>query len=139
MRDVPGSEKPEQRVEARFDGVASALRVPGGRALGKSKGGGSSKQYLLIEHGGRTRMRAIQPREAARLMGLPDSYILPAKPVDALSLCGDGVVVPVVHHLARWVFEPLLDRAVAKASTASQTAAVEAGQAMPRRPLRREI
>ena len=56
-------------------------------------------------------------------MGLPDSYILPANPVDALSLCGD--CVPVVHYLARWVLEPPLDRAVAEAST--PTTAVEAG------------
>ena len=62
----------------------------------------------MIINSGQTRMRAIQPREAARVMGLPDDYRLPAKPVDALSLLGDGVVVPVVRHLAERVLEPLL-------------------------------
>jgi DNA (cytosine-5)-methyltransferase 1 len=69
MRDVPGAAKRVQRVEVRFDGVANALRVAGG--------GGSSKQFLMIVRGVETRMRAIQPREAARLMRLPDSYICP--------------------------------------------------------------
>jgi DNA (cytosine-5)-methyltransferase 1 len=100
MRDVSGSAKREQRVEIRLDGLANALRVAGT--------GGSSKQFLMIVHGDETRMRAIQPREAARLMGLPDSYILPADPTEALSLCGDGVVVPVVRFLAERVIEPLL-------------------------------
>jgi DNA (cytosine-5)-methyltransferase 1 len=59
-------------------------------------------------HGGWTRMRAIQPCEADRLMGIPDRYVLPTKPIDALSLCGDGVVVPVVRFLAEQVIERLL-------------------------------
>jgi DNA (cytosine-5)-methyltransferase 1 len=109
MRDVPGSGKRVQRVEVRFDGLASALRVPGGRVQGKSKGGGSSKQFVITVNGGKIRMRAIQPREAARLMGLPDSYVLPANPIEALSLVGDGVVVPVVRHLAEHILEPLLE------------------------------
>jgi DNA (cytosine-5)-methyltransferase 1 len=108
MRDVPGSNKRVQRVEARFDGVASALRVPGGRVQGKSKGGGSSKQFIITVNSGKIRMRAIQPREAARLMGLSDAYVLPANPIEALSLVGDGVVVPVVRHLAEHVLEPPL-------------------------------
>ena len=42
-------------------------------------------------------------------MGLPDSYVLPANPIEALSLVGDGVVVPVVRHLAEHILEPLLE------------------------------
>jgi DNA (cytosine-5)-methyltransferase 1 len=64
MRDVPGSDKRVQRVEARFDGVANALRV--------ASTGGSSKQFVMIVHGPETRMRAINPREAVRLMDIPD-------------------------------------------------------------------
>ena len=100
MRDVPGPKKRIQRLEVRFDGLANALRC--------ANGGGSSKQFVMIINSGQTRMRAIQPREAARVMGLPDDYRLPPKPVDALSLLGDGVVVPVVRHLAERVLEPLL-------------------------------
>jgi hypothetical protein len=42
-------------------------------------------------------------------MGLPDSYILPSNPLEALSLCGDGVVVPIVRFLVGRVLEPCLD------------------------------
>jgi DNA (cytosine-5)-methyltransferase 1 len=41
-------------------------------------------------------------------MGLPDCYILPDKYNDAYHLMGDGVAVPVVRHLARYILEPLL-------------------------------
>jgi len=105
MRDLPGSAKREQRVEFR-EGIASALRV--------IKGGSSKQFVIIITPDGKIRMRAIQPREAARLMGLPDNYVLPRDPTEALSLCGDGVVVPVVRFLAERVLKPAL---------ASQTAA----------------
>ena len=41
-------------------------------------------------------------------MGLPDSYRLPSGPSAAYHLTGDGVVAPVVAHLARALLEPLL-------------------------------
>jgi DNA (cytosine-5)-methyltransferase 1 len=103
-----------QRVEFRDDGVVNALRVVAS--------GGSSKEFLMIVDGGLTRMRVINPREAARLMGLPDSYILPSNPIDALSLVGDGVCVPVVRFLAERVIEPLLANAVVEAQGSSRTA-----------------
>jgi DNA (cytosine-5)-methyltransferase 1 len=96
----PKSGEREQRVEVRLDGLANALRV--------ASTGGSSKQFVLIANGAGVRMRAIQPREAARLMGLSETYLLPANPTEALSLVGDGVVVPVVRWLAERVLEPLL-------------------------------
>jgi DNA (cytosine-5)-methyltransferase 1 len=123
MRDVPGSTKRIQRVEFR-EGIASALRVPGGKVKGKSKGGGSSKQYLLIvTPDGKVRMRGIQPREAARLMGLPDSYVLPDNALEALALCGDGVVVPVVRYLVEWMIEPMLENAVSRFVVVPRTSA----------------
>ena len=88
-----------QRAEVRFDGIAGCLRTPGG---------GSSRQIMLEVHGNRLRSRLMSPRETARLMGLPDGYRLPAGQGDALHLTGDGVVVPVVRHLARHLFEPIL-------------------------------
>lgn len=42
-------------------------------------------------------------------MGLPDTYVLPANYNEAYHLTGDGVVVPVVRHLAQHIFEPILD------------------------------
>lgn len=88
-----------QRAEIRFDDVAGCLRTPGG---------GSSRQSILVVKGNNVRSRLLSPREAARLMGLPDRYILPSNYNDAYRLMGDGVAVPVVRHLARHIFEPLL-------------------------------
>jgi len=51
----------------------------------------------------------LSPREASRLMGLPDSYKLPENYNEAYHLSGDGVVVPVVRFLAAHILEPLLD------------------------------
>jgi DNA (cytosine-5)-methyltransferase 1 len=87
-----------QRAEVRFD-IAGCLRTPAG---------GSSRQTLLVVEGGRIRSRLMSARETARLMGLPDSYRLPGSYSAACHLTGDGVAVPVVHHLAQWLLEPLL-------------------------------
>ena len=88
-----------QRAEVRFDDIAGCLRTPGG---------GSSRQSILLIEEGTVRSRLLSPREAARLMGLPERYILPEKYNDAYHLMGDGVAVPVVRHLARYILEPLL-------------------------------
>ena len=88
-----------QRAEVRFDDVAGCLRTPVG---------GSSRQFIMLVDGHEVRSRLISSREAARLMGLPDDYRLPANYNEAYHLTGDGVVVPVVRHLAHHVFEPFL-------------------------------
>ena len=89
----------EQRAEIRFDNVAGCLRTGSG---------GSSKQLLMFVDGDLIRSRLLSPREAARLMGLPDTYLLPTAYGDAYHLAGDGVAVPVVQHLATSLFEPIL-------------------------------
>lgn len=97
-----------QRAEVRFDDVAGCLRTPAG---------GSSRQIILVVEGETVRSRLISSRETARLMGLDDSYVLPARYNDAYHLTGDGVVAPVVRHLASSIFEPLLeDRSLARAA-----------------------
>ena len=88
-----------QRAEVRFDDIAGCLRTPAG---------GSSRQSILVVEGKKVRSRLISPREAARLMGLPDSYKLPSKYNDAYHVAGDGVAVPAVRHLAHYIFEPIL-------------------------------
>jgi DNA (cytosine-5)-methyltransferase 1 len=88
-----------QRAEIRFDDVSGCLRTPVG---------GSSRQIIMIVEGKKVRTRLLAPREAARLMGLPDTYKLPANYNDAYHLAGDGVVVPVVRFLAAHLLEPLL-------------------------------
>ena len=54
--------------------------------------------------------RKITPLEYARAMGLPESYQLPSARGAAYNLIGDGVSPPVIRHLARYIFEPLLGR-----------------------------
>ena len=88
-----------QRAEVRFDEVAGCLRTPAG---------GSSRQIILVVEGRVVRSRLVSARETARLMGLPDSYKLPANYNEAYHLTGDGVAVPVVRHLARFLLEPIL-------------------------------
>ena len=88
-----------QRAEVRFDDIAGCLRTPGG---------GSSRQLILVVDGHSVKSRLISSRETARLMGLPEDYRLPEKYNEAYHLTGDGVVVPVVRHLAEQLFEPLL-------------------------------
>ena len=63
--------------------------------------------------------RLISSRETARLMGLPDAYKLPENYNEAYHVTGDGVVVPVVRHLARHLFEPLLEFSEFRTSTAA--------------------
>ena len=89
-----------QRAEVRFDDVAGCLRTPAG---------GSSRQILIFIEGKHTKTRLISARETARLMGLPDSYVLPERYNEAYHLTGDGVAVPVVAHLSRTLLRGTVD------------------------------
>lgn len=102
-----------QRAEVRFDDIAGCLRTPGG---------GSSRQILLVVEGEHIRSRLISPRETARLMGLADSYVLPRSYSAACHLTGDGVVAPVVRHLARHLFEPITAMTASALKAASSAA-----------------
>jgi DNA (cytosine-5)-methyltransferase 1 len=88
-----------QRAEVRFDDVVGCLRTPAG---------GSSRQIILVVEGKTVKSRLISPREAARLMGLDEDYVLPERYNHAYHVCGDGVCVPLVRHIARHVLEPVL-------------------------------
>ncbi len=87
-----------QRAEARFDGVAGCLRTPQG---------GSSRQTVILVEDGQVRTRLLSPREAARLMGVPDSFQLPSRYNDAYRAVGDGVAVPAVRWLSDSLLVPL--------------------------------
>lgn len=89
-----------QRLELRFDGLAGCLRTPSG---------GSSRQYVIVCEGGMVRARRLTGREAARLMGVPDTYILPRGETAALKLMGDAVAVPVVRALGEGLLRPALE------------------------------
>lgn len=87
-----------QRAEVRFDGVSGCLRTPSG---------GSSRQIVMVVEGDAVRSRLISPRETARLMGLPESYILPERYNDTYHLTGDGLVVPAVSWIEQHIIRPL--------------------------------
>lgn len=97
VSDSAGSKR-VQRAEIRFDDISGCLRTPVG---------GSSRQTVMIVEGRKIRSRLLSPREAARLMGVPESYPVPEKYNDAYHLFGDGVVVPVVSFLERHLLRPL--------------------------------
>ncbi|GJL95159.1 MAG: DNA (cytosine-5-)-methyltransferase [Hyphococcus sp.] len=99
--------KSVQRFEARFDNLAGCLRTPAG---------GSSRQVVIAIENGQVRTRLMTPREAARLMGLPEDYKLPTSDTAALKLCGDGVCAPVVQWLSETVFIPALQKQNRKAA-----------------------
>ncbi len=87
-----------QRAEVRFDQISGCLRTPAG---------GSSRQIILLVEGRSVKSRLLTPREAGRLMGLPEAYRLPERYNDAYHLAGDGVVVPVVRFIADHLLTPL--------------------------------
>ena len=82
----------KQCLELRFDGVAGCLRTPEG---------GSSKQFLIAKRNGELHARVMSPRETARLMGVPDSFVLPENANDAYKAMGDAVAVPVASFVGR--------------------------------------
>lgn len=85
----------QQQLELRFDGVAGCLRTPEG---------GSSKQFLVVKKNGKVHARLLTVREVARLMGAPDSFMLPGTYNDGYKAMGDAVALPV----ARFVGEKFL-------------------------------
>jgi DNA (cytosine-5)-methyltransferase 1 len=87
-----------QRAEIRFDQISGCLRTPVG---------GSSRQTIVVVEGNRIRSRLLSPREAARLMGVPDDYALPERYNDAYHLFGDGLAVPVVRWLSTHLLAPI--------------------------------
>ena len=89
-----------QRAEVRFDNIAGCLRTPVG---------GSSRQEIIIVEGENILTRLLSPREAARLMGVPEEYHLPDNYNAAYHLAGDGVVVPIVRHLVKYILDPILN------------------------------
>lgn len=98
-----------QRAEIRFDGLAGCLRTPRG---------GSSRQSIIIVENGSVRSRLLTARETARLMGLPNDYVLPQNFNEAYHLTGDGVAVPVIRFLAQHIVD-LIEPVGAKYRTAA--------------------
>lgn len=89
-----------QRAEIRFDGIAGCLRTPTG---------GSSRQTLILVENNTVKARLLSRREAARLMGVPEHYKLPARYNDAYHVFGDGLVVPAVSWIEKHLLKPIYD------------------------------
>lgn len=89
------------RAEVRFDQISGCLRTGSG---------GSSRQFIMVVEGDRIRSRLLSTREAARLMGAPESYKLPQKYSEAYHLLGDGLVAPVVSWLEKHLLHPIAIR-----------------------------
>ena len=87
-----------QRAEVRFDRTSGCLRTPAG---------GSSRQIIIMVEGEDIKTRLLSPREAARLMGVYDNYILPPGYNEAYHLMGDGLVVPVIEWLDKNILHPI--------------------------------
>ena len=87
-----------QQLELRFDGIAGCLRTPAG---------GSSKQYVVVRKDGENHARLLTVREAARLMGAPDTYSLPGSYNDGYFAMGDAVVLPVARFIGERFLFPL--------------------------------
>lgn len=107
-----------QCAEISFAPTLGCLRTP--------RGGGSRPRIIVVE-GESVRTRLLSAREAARLMGLPETYPLPDKYQHAFQLMGDGVVAPVVRFLGQMLIEPLARAPIGlpPPDTAPEPAAIE--------------
>ena len=61
---------------------------------------------ILIEQEGKN-PRKLTPREAARLQGFPDNYIIPVSDTQAYKEFGNSVAVPVINAIATQIIEVL--------------------------------
>jgi DNA (cytosine-5)-methyltransferase 1 len=91
--------KGRQRAEVRSDDIAGCLRTATG---------GSGKQFLIRAGQGSVKMRALTPREYARLQGVPDNFIITVNGVQALNGFGDAVCVPAITWIAEHALAPLI-------------------------------
>ena len=117
------SEGLTRRFGARIAVDAVSLQVPEGSVYGFLGRNGAGKTTLiklvlglLRPDGGQVRVRRLNGRECARLMGVGDDYILPSSESAALKLMGDAVAVPVVRALTEGLLLPSLGRGALKAA-----------------------
>lgn len=90
----------QQRAEVRDDDLSGCLRT----AVG-----GSGKQFVIRAGNGSIKMRAMTPREYARLQGVPNEYPITVNGVQALTGFGDAVCVPAISWIAEHILNPLAE------------------------------
>lgn len=101
----------KQRAEVRDDDLAGCLRT----AIG-----GSGKQFLIMAGKERIKMRAMTPREYARLQGVPDGYPITTNGVQALTGFGDAVCVPVISWIAKHALNPQVEKPLFEVQAVTQ-------------------
>lgn len=62
---------------------------------------------ILIDQGPDKNPRKITPREAARLQGFPEDFIIPVSDTQAYKQFGNSVAIPVVYEIASNLLETL--------------------------------
>lgn len=63
---------------------------------------------ILVDQGDRCNPRRLTPREAARLMGFPDGFVIPVSDTRAYRQFGNAVAVPAFAHIAKYVTSTLV-------------------------------
>jgi DNA (cytosine-5)-methyltransferase 1 len=74
---------------------------------------------ILVDRGDGLCPRRLTPRECARLMGFPDTHVIPVSDVQAYKQFGNSVVVPMMQSIAVAMLPDLADLTDAKRSIAS--------------------
>ncbi|CAM5322133.1 DNA (cytosine-5-)-methyltransferase [Rhodanobacter lindaniclasticus] len=67
---------------------------------------------ILVSQGPRKRPRRLTPRECARLMGLPDTFVIPVSDTQAYKLFADAAVVPMIVAVAQCMTSKLAAKEV---------------------------
>lgn len=62
---------------------------------------------ILVRQGSGLRPRRLTPRECARLMGFPDTFLIPVSDTQAYRQFGNSVIVPMIASVARVVDDHL--------------------------------
>jgi len=65
---------------------------------------------ILVSQGTKANPRRLTPREAARLMGFPDDFVIPVSDTRAYKQFGNSVVVPLFDHIAHYLMPFLIEQ-----------------------------
>ena len=79
---------------------------------------------ILVSQGKKKNPRRLTPRECARLMGFPDTFIIPVSDTRAYRQFGNSVVVPVISMAAEYM-KPFIMRLKAQENDATNIPALK--------------
>lgn len=93
--------------KAKGNGFGFGLVTPNDTARTLSARYYKDGSEILVSRGEGNNPRRLTPRECARLMGYPDSYIIPVSDTQAYKQFGNSVAVPVIKEIAR-IMKPFI-------------------------------